>query len=194
MNKDGASIHALLGNGSFIAIPFDSPQFEGVPPEGMATLASAPVWGTAPAFATYLQSFLNATVPSSGGPPILSKALWVDAVSDGLQKDKLSVGVPMLVTVQPSASNSWSAETTTKGAQVPSGWSMLQMAVNRADSVTGRKSGAVAWAGLANSYCFADPQSGLGGVLIAQFLPFADPAMAKLRDDFETLIYSSLSR
>lgn len=45
MNKDGASIHALLGNGSFIAIPFDSPQFEGVPPEGMATLASAPVWG-----------------------------------------------------------------------------------------------------------------------------------------------------
>ena len=44
MNKDRSAIHAPLGDGAFVAIPFDTPQFEGVPPPGMATLASGPLW------------------------------------------------------------------------------------------------------------------------------------------------------
>ncbi len=44
----------------------------------------------------------------------------------------------------------------------------------------GRGAGALAWAGLANTYYWADPAAGLGGVLMTQLLPFADPTVLDL--------------
>lgn len=57
---------------------------------------------------------------------------------------------------------------------------------------TGKKAGTFGWSGVANAYYFVDNGSGVGGVVAAQFLPFADEGMLKLRDDFERAIYAEL--
>ena len=44
----------------------------------------------------------------------------------------------------------------------------------------GRGAGSLAWAGLANTYYWADPEAGQGGVLMTQLLPFADPEVLTL--------------
>lgn len=54
-----------------------------------------------------------------------------------------------------------------------------------------RRAGSLAWGGLANCYYWADPASGVAGVLCAQFLPFADPRMLEVFDAFETAVYAS---
>ena len=44
----------------------------------------------------------------------------------------------------------------------------------------GRKAGSLAWAGLANTYYWADPDGGRAGTLMVQLLPFADPEVLQL--------------
>lgn len=61
---------------------------------------------------------------------------------------------------------------------------------NEADVPGGRRAGSLAWAGLANCYYWADPASGVAGILCAQFLPFADPAMLATFEAFERAAYA----
>ena len=44
----------------------------------------------------------------------------------------------------------------------------------------GRSAGSLAWAGLANTYYWADPVAGQAGLLLTQLLPFADPEVLGL--------------
>jgi methyl acetate hydrolase len=46
------------------------------------------------------------------------------------------------------------------------------------------------WAGLANSYYWIDPRTGIGGVYLTQVLPFADKKALPLYYAFETAFYS----
>ena len=62
---------------------------------------------------------------------------------------------------------------------------------NEADVPGGRRAGSLAWGGLANCYYWADPASGIAGMLCAQFLPFADPAMLGVFGDFERAVYAA---
>ena len=62
---------------------------------------------------------------------------------------------------------------------------------NEADSPGGRRAGSLAWGGIANCYYWADPASGVAGVLFAQFLPFADPRMLKTFEAFERATYAT---
>lgn len=147
----------------------------------------AGIWSTASSFAAVLRSFLN---PS--GRPLLSRALW-DASSDGLRKSNLSIPRPVFTTASPFASFSFDRETTYKDEHQASGWTLLRSAFTRAESETGRKPGTLSWAGMSNSYWFTDDKSGVGGILVAQFVPFVDPELLKLRDGFETLVHSSVA-
>lgn len=169
---------------------------------------------TASSFAAVMRSFLN---PS--GRPLLSRALW-DASSDGLRKSNLSIPRPVFTTASPFASFSFDRETTYKDEHQASGWTLLRSAFTRAEvrktisplpphlsrglmyffflfpriqSETGRKPGTLSWAGMSNSYWFTDDKSGVGGILVAQFVPFVDPELLKLRDGFETLVHSSVA-
>ena len=45
LDKNKSSMSAKVGDGQFISIPFDTPQHEGVSPDGFAPVASAPLWG-----------------------------------------------------------------------------------------------------------------------------------------------------
>jgi methyl acetate hydrolase len=68
----------------------------------------------------------------------------------------------------------------------------LSFLINTEDAPTGRSAGSLAWAGLANTYFWLDPKRGVAGVLLTQILPFADPAVMRLFETFETAIYRSL--
>jgi CubicO group peptidase (beta-lactamase class C family) len=73
---------------------------------------------------------------------------------------------------------------------VPKTWT-LGFLRNDADVPGGRRGGSLAWGGLANCYYWADPASGVAGVLFAQFLPFADPAMLATFEAFERAVYAN---
>lgn len=72
-------------------------------------------------------------------------------------------------------------------------WGLGTM-VNLEDVPGRRRAGSLAWAGLGNTYFWADPASGIGGVLMTQILPFADPAVLALFDAFEAAAYEALGR
>ncbi|MFN0027571.1 MAG: serine hydrolase domain-containing protein [Acidimicrobiales bacterium] len=67
----------------------------------------------------------------------------------------------------------------------------LSFMINETDAPTGRKAGSLAWAGLANSYYWVDPTSGVAGVLATQILPFADAAVLEVLTAFETAVYAN---
>jgi CubicO group peptidase (beta-lactamase class C family) len=69
------------------------------------------------------------------------------------------------------------------------GWGLSFMITP--DDVPGRRrGGSLCWAGLRNSYFWIDPVSGIGGTIITQLLPFADPTVLALHADFERQVYS----
>ncbi len=55
----------------------------------------------------------------------------------------------------------------------------------------GRSAGSLSWAGLFNTYYWIDQRSDICGVIMMQFLPFADKEAVGLLDDFEHAVYSS---
>ncbi|CAN0134921.1 unnamed protein product, partial [Phaeothamnion confervicola] len=57
---------------------------------------------------------------------------------------------------------------------VPKTWGLTFM-INEANAPTGRPAGSLAWAGLGNTYFWIDPKNGIGGLAMAQVLPFVDP-------------------
>ena len=63
--------------------------------------------------------------------------------------------------------------------------------INSEKGHAGRAANSLAWAGLANCYYWIDPTSRVAGVLMAQLLPFADPKVLALLDDFESTLYAS---
>jgi methyl acetate hydrolase len=71
------------------------------------------------------------------------------------------------------------------------GWS-LGFLVNPEPGPNGRAAGSLAWAGIANTYYWIDPASGVAGLLLSQFLPFGDPAMLEVFGAFEREVYAAL--
>ncbi len=60
--------------------------------------------------------------------------------------------------------------------------------------VPGRRgAGALAWAGLGNTYFWIDPASGVAGIILMQLIPFADPKALALLDAFEQAVYAALA-
>ena len=55
----------------------------------------------------------------------------------------------------------------------------------------GRSAGSLAWAGLYNTYYWIDPKRARCGVLLMQFLPFADREALGLLGDFERAVYQA---
>jgi methyl acetate hydrolase len=68
----------------------------------------------------------------------------------------------------------------------------LGFLITTAGAPTGRGALSLAWAGLANTYYWLDPARRVAGVLLTQALPFADAAVLRLFEEFETAIYEEL--
>jgi CubicO group peptidase (beta-lactamase class C family) len=65
----------------------------------------------------------------------------------------------------------------------------LSFMINTETAPTGRSAGSLAWAGLGNTYFWIDPAKNVAGVILMQFLPFADPQALQTFADFETALY-----
>ena len=55
-----------------------------------------------------------------------------------------------------------------------------------------RAPGSVSWAGIFNTEFWIDPASGIGAVLLMQYLPFYDEAAIATLVGFEQLVYEAL--
>lgn len=72
---------------------------------------------------------------------------------------------------------------------IPKKWSLGAM-INTRDVPGGRKAGSQFWAGLASSYFWADPKSGLAGAVFMSYFPFADPKGVAVFDALEQAVYA----
>ena len=70
----------------------------------------------------------------------------------------------------------------------------LGFMINTEDAPTGRSAGSLAWAGLGNTYFWIDPRQRVGGVILTQLLPFADPKVLDLFGQFEAGVYKAARR
>jgi CubicO group peptidase (beta-lactamase class C family) len=70
-------------------------------------------------------------------------------------------------------------------------WGLAYM-LNLAPGPNGRSAMSGSWAGIFNSYYWLDPARRVAGVILSQFLPFADPAMLRLYGQFERGVYALL--
>jgi CubicO group peptidase (beta-lactamase class C family) len=68
-------------------------------------------------------------------------------------------------------------------------WGLAYM-LNLEPGPDGRSADSGSWAGIFNSYYWLDPARRVAGVILAQFLPFADPAMLRLYGQFERGVYA----
>jgi methyl acetate hydrolase len=73
----------------------------------------------------------------------------------------------------------------------PVRWGLGYM-LNLAAGPNGRSAGTVSWAGIFNTYYWIDPVKRVGGVIMMQILPFADPRAVALYGRFERAVYNSI--
>jgi methyl acetate hydrolase len=52
-----------------------------------------------------------------------------------------------------------------------------------------RSAGSLSWGGINNTYFWLDPSRGIAGVILMQFLPFADAGALAVYRDFERAVY-----
>lgn len=68
----------------------------------------------------------------------------------------------------------------------------FQIASDGPDAAKYRRAGSLSWAGLFNTEFWVDPHSGIGGVLLMQYLPFYDEGAIRTLRDFEAAVYKDL--
>jgi methyl acetate hydrolase len=69
----------------------------------------------------------------------------------------------------------------------------FQVTADTPDAHTYRRPGSLSWAGIFNTEFWIDPHSGLGGVLMLQFLPFYDDGAIRVLREFEATTYRELA-
>ena len=65
----------------------------------------------------------------------------------------------------------------------------LSFLINTEDVPGGRAAGSLCWGGLRNTYFWIDPARQVGGTIMTQILPWADPTVLGLYDDLERGVY-----
>jgi CubicO group peptidase (beta-lactamase class C family) len=69
-------------------------------------------------------------------------------------------------------------------------WGLASM-ITMEETPAGRSAGSLAWGGLANTYFWIDPHRHITGLFMTQILPFADPDVLTLFEQFERGIYAA---
>ena len=163
-----ASVCQKAADGSMVAIPFAMPSS---PHFGMG---GGGLYATANDYLTFLQAILR------GGSPLLGTETLAEAMRN--QVGERDAGA--LRSAQPMLSHDFQPlPGLTRGHGLAG---LLNL-----DAVPGgRSAGSLAWAGLANCYYWADPTSGVAGVLQAQVLPFADPGVLSVFEAVEQAAYA----
>jgi len=165
------AMHARGADGSLKPIEFEMPQ------EPEFFMGGGGLYSTGPDYLKFVRMFLNKG--SLEGKTVLRP----ETVAMMGQNQIGDTNVVVLKTVMPDSS---------LDAEFFPGmvkkWGLGFM-INTETAPTGRSAGSLAWAGLANTYFWIDPSKNIAGVILMQFLPFADPLALQTFAEFETGLY-----
>ena len=167
-------VHQRDPDATLRAIDFEvvqEPEFE---------LGGGGLYSTARDYLRFVRAILN------GGALEGTRILQGDTVLDMARNQIGPLRVQPMNTALPAMSND--AEFLPGIAKT---WG-LGFQINETAAPTGRSAGALMWAGLANTFYWIEPRSGVGGVVLTQILPFADRLAVALFESFETTVYDSL--
>ncbi len=163
-----ASVSQKRDDGSFVAIPF------GMPGEPHFMMGGGGLYSTAGDYLRFLAAI------AGGGAPLLRPDTFALMMSN--QIGDLDAGV--LESVQPMLSHTFEPL-----PEVTRRWGLAGLL--NLDPVEGRRAtGSLAWAGLANAYYWADPETGAAGVVLAQIFPFGDPGVLATFEAVERAAYA----
>jgi CubicO group peptidase (beta-lactamase class C family) len=168
-----ASMHVRLPDGSLQAIEFmltQEPEF---------FMGGGGLYSTGPDYLRFLRMLLG------GGELDGQRVLKRETVEHMGTNQIGDLLVGPLKTAIPSSSND--AEFF---PGMPKKWGLGYMLTTEA-APTGRSAGSLTWAGLANTYYWIDPARRLTGMILTQILPFADPTVLGLAEQFERAIYTA---
>ncbi len=175
MKARTACMHARGADGSLTPMDFALPDNPEVDMPGHGLYASVGE------YMKFIRMWLNDGMGPNGR--VLKPETVEMAVQNGLQTHQKVVMLPGVI---PSLSNDAEFFPGLKKS-----WSYTFM-VNDEEAPTGRPSGAIGWAGLANLFYWIDRQNGFGGFWATQILPFGDPVSFGTYLDFETAFYQNL--
>jgi methyl acetate hydrolase len=167
-----AAMHMRQPDGGFA--PFDFP----LPPPPNPMLGGGGLFSTAGDYLSFLKALLDGGVGAHGRilSPRSVAMLTENHVGD------LACGVM-------GSANSALTHPHTPMPGVDKRWS-LGLMLNQTEGPDGRGAGSGAWAGLSNCYYWMDPAAGVAGVILMQFLPFADPRALETFSAFERAVYA----
>lgn len=175
MGERSAALHARTPDGGLVTIDRsepESPDFES---------GGAGLFGTLPDYCRFLRMILN------DGELDGVRVLVPETVATMAQNHIGDLRVRLLPTQTPTHSND--AEFFPGS---PKSWG-LSFQINEEAVSTGRPTGTLMWAGLANSYFWIDRENGVGGCYLSQILPFADQPTLDTYLAFETAVYGLLA-
>jgi len=166
------TVHRRTGDTTF-TVEAVQPPFTIERPIGDGGLSS-----TAADYARFLQMLLNGG--ALGGARVLSS----ETVRLMGQNHIGALSVPALKTAMPDRSFDWNI--LVNGGRDKWGLGFL---IATAPPPGKRSPGSLSWGGINNTYFWVDPARGVGGAILMQFLPFADPRALAVHDAFERAIY-----
>jgi CubicO group peptidase (beta-lactamase class C family) len=168
-----AAIHARLPDGGFAPIEFPLPP----PPNPM--MGGGGLYSTAPDYLAFLKGILDGGVGANGR---ILKPESIARLTTNLVGD-LQCGV--MDAADPSFTHPHEPM-----PGMPKRWG-VGLLLNQEAGPDGRSAGSGAWAGLPNCYYWVDPAAKVAGVILMQFLPFADPKALAAFSAFERAVYAA---
>lgn len=136
---------------------------------------------TAPDYARFIRMLLNDGILDG------ARVLRAETVALIAQNHIGDLTVGVLPTVTAAVSNDAEFLPGT-----PKSWCLAGF-VNGAAAPTGRSTGSWAWGGIYNTYFWVDPHAGVGGLLMAHVLPFADRIVLDAFEQLERATYRTLA-
>jgi methyl acetate hydrolase len=165
------TVNRRLSDGSLVK-ESQQPPTSGFTPIGGGGLSS-----TASDYIRFTRAFLN------GGELEGACVLSSSTVALMGQNQIGTLGVPALKTAMPERSEDFSFISDGRDK-----WGLGFLIT--ADQVSGKRSaGSLSWGGINNTYYWLDPTRGITGVIMMQFLPFADHRALAVYDTFERGVY-----
>jgi methyl acetate hydrolase len=147
------------------------------PTSGFTPIGGGGLSSTAGDYIRFTQALLN------GGELDGARILSSGTVALMGQNHIGAIGVPALKTAIPARSDDFSFI-----ADGRDKWGLGFLITS--DAVPGKRSaGSLSWGGINNTYFWLDPARGITGVILMQFLPFADRKALALYDTFERGVY-----
>jgi methyl acetate hydrolase len=147
------------------------------PTSGFTPVGGGGLTSTAPDYIRFTRMFLN------HGELDSARILSPESVALMGQNAIGSIGVPALKTAMPARSEDFSFI-----ADGRDKWGLGFLITT--DAVEGKRSaGSLSWGGIDNTYYWIDPARDLTGVILMQFLPFADRRALAVYDTFERGAY-----